>query len=168
MKRAWVAASTAWLLAAPLAHAGVGQGDIEAGVSVSLTSTEIEPETGPSTKSDSGLISLSGGYFFSDMIQFKLALIMSVTTDATTGSINPGADFLFAQGDSPLVPFAGASYGLAVGDATDTDFLEAHGGIKYFFRERASFEVKLARFEPMDSAFDVGHTDLSAGINIYF
>ena len=168
MKRAWIAASAALLLAAPLAQAGVGQGDIEAGVSVSLTSTEVEPETGPTTKTDSGTISLSGGYFYSDMIQFKLGLNMTVTTDANYGSINPGADFLFAQGDSPLVPFAGASYGLAVGDLTETDFLEFHGGIKYFFRENASFEAKLSRSEPMDSGVDAGHTDLSAGINVYF
>jgi hypothetical protein len=168
MKRAWTAACAALLLAAPAAQAGVGQGDIEAGVSISLTSTEIEPETGPSTKSDSGTVNLSGGYFFSDMIQFKLGLNMTVTTDATFGSINPGADFLFSQGDSPMVPYVGASYGLAVGDLTETDFLEFHGGIKYFFRENASFELELSRSEPMDSDVDAGHTDLSVGVNVYF
>lgn len=167
MKTVWMAASAALLLAAPVAQAGVGQGDIEAGVSISLTSTETEA-AGTTTKSDSGLISVSGGYFYSDMIEFKLALIMSVTTDTTTGSINPGADFLFAQPGQPMVPFAGASYGLAVGDITDTDFLEVHGGIKYFFRERASVEARLARFEPTDSAVDAGHTDLTVGVNFYF
>jgi hypothetical protein len=168
MKRAWTAACAALLLAAPAAQAGVGQGDIEAGVSVSLTSTEVEPETGPSTKTDYGLISLSGGYFYSDMIQFKLALNMLVSTDSTSGSINPGVDFLFSQGDAPMVPFAGASYGLAVGDITDTDFLDVHGGIKYFFKERASLELKLARVQAIDSDFEASHTDLTAGINIYF
>lgn len=168
MNRAWFAAGLALALAAPAAQAGVGQGDIEAGVSISLTSTEVEPESGPSTKTDSGLINLSGGYFYSDMIQFKLALNMIVTTDATYGSINPGADFLFVQGDSPMVPFAGASYGLAVGDLDQTDFLDVHGGMKYFFRENASIEVRLSRFEPIDSDVDAGRTDLTAGINIYF
>ena len=169
MNRAWIAASAALLLAAPAAQAGgVGQGDIEAGVSVSLTSSETEVDGGPTTKNDSGTVSVSGGYFYSDMVQFKVALFMSVTTDVTTGSINPGADFLFANGDKPLVPFAGVSYGLAVGDITDTDFLEVHGGVKYFFRERTSVEAKLARFEPMDSAYDVGHTDLTVGLNFYF
>jgi hypothetical protein len=168
MKRAWTAACAALLLAAPAAQAGVGQGDFEAGVSVSLNSTEVEPDAGPSTKTDSGTINLSGGYFYSDMIQFKLALLMTVTTDFTFGSINPGADFLFSQGDSPMVPFVGASYGLAVGDITDTDFLDVHGGIKYFFKERASLELKLARFEAIDSDFKASHTDLTAGINIYF
>ena len=168
MKRAWTAACAALLLAAPAAQAGVGQGDIEAGVSVSLNSTEVEPEAGPSTKTDYGLVSLSGGYFYSDMIQFKLALNMIVTSDATFGSINPGADFLFSQGDSPMVPFVGASYGLAVGDLTETDYLEAHGGIKYFFKERASVEFKLARHQAMDSDVEASHTDVTAGINIYF
>ena len=168
MKRAWTAACAALLLAAPAAHAGVGQGDIEAGVSISLTSTETDPEAGPTTKSDSGTVNLSGGYFYSDMIQFKLGLSMTVTSDANYGSINPGADFLFSQGDSPLVPYAGASYGLAVGDLTETDFLEFHGGIKYFFRENASFEVELSRSEPLDSDVEAGHTDLTAGINVYF
>jgi hypothetical protein len=168
MKSAWTAACAALLLAAPAAQAGVGQGDIEAGVSISLNSTEVEPETGPSTKTDYGLISLSGGYFYSDMIQFKLGLNMSVSTDSTSGSINPGVDFLFSQADSPMVPFAGASYGLAVGDITDTDFLDLHGGIKYFFKERASVEFKLAHYLALDSNVDGSHTDLTAGINIYF
>jgi hypothetical protein len=170
MNRVWIAAGAALLLAAPGAQAGVGQGDVEIGASISLTSQERELDTGfgtSTTKSDSGNVSLSGGYFYTDMIEFKLALNMSVSTDVTTGSINPGADFLFAGG-SDLVPFAGASYGLAVGDITDTDFLEFHGGFKYFFRERASFEVKLARFEAMDSDVEAGHTDLSAGLNFYF
>lgn len=168
MKRAWTAACAALLLAAPAAQAGVGQGDIEAGVSVSLNSTEVEVDGAPTTKSDSGTISLSGGYFFTDMVQFKVALNMTVTTDITTGTLSPGADFLFAQGDSPMVPFAGASYGLAIGDLDETDFLEFHGGVKYFIRERTSVEFRLARFEPMDSAFDYGHTDLTVGVNVYF
>lgn len=171
MNRVWIAAGAALLLAAPGAQAEVGQGDVEIGASISLTSQEQEVDTGfgtNTTKTDSGSVSVSGGYFYSDMIEFKLALNMIVATGFTAGTINPGADFLFATGDSPTVPFAGASYGLAVGDLTDTDFLEFHGGIKYFFRERASIEVKLARFEPMDSAFDVGHTDLTAGFNVYF
>jgi len=166
MSKPWIAVSAALLLAAPGAHAGVGQGDIEAGASISLTNSE-QTVAGTTTKSDFGTVNVSGGYFFSDMIEFKLALNMSVSTDITTGTINPGADFVFA-GDGTLVPFAGASYGLAVGYLDDTDFLEFHGGIKYFFRENTSLEVKLARFEPMDSDFDVGHTDLSAGFNVYF
>lgn len=168
MNRVWIAASAVLLLAAPGAQAGVGQGDVEVGASISLTSQEIEVDGAAPTKSDTGTVSVSGGYFYTDMIEFKLALNMIVATDITAGTINPGADFLFGSKDSNVVPFAGASYGLAVGDLTDTDFLEFHGGFKYFFRERASIEVKLARFEPMDSAFDVGHTDLTAGFNIYF
>lgn len=171
MKRAWIAASAALLLAAPMAQAGVGQGDIEAGISISLTSSETETDDGfggtTTTKSDFGNVSFSGGYFYTDMIEFKLAVNMIVTTDFTAGTINPGADFLFATKET-LVPFAGASYGLAVGDLDDTDFLEFHGGVKYFFRERMSVEARLARFEPLDSDYDVGHTDLTAGFNVYY
>jgi hypothetical protein len=169
MNRVWIAAGAALLLAAPGAQAGVGQGDVEIGASVSLTSQETEVDTGfgtTTTKTDSGTVSLSGGYFYTDMVEFKLALNLSVS-DITTGSINPGVDFLFA-GESDLVPFVGASYGLAVGDFTETDFLEFHGGFKYFFRENASFEVKLARSEAMDSDVEAGRTDLNAGINFYF
>jgi len=167
MNRPWMAVAAAVLLAAPAAYADVGQGDIEVGASISLVNSEME-SGGVTTKQDFGLVSASGGYFYTDMIEFKLALNMVVTTDVTFGSINPGADFLFGQGDSPVVPFAGASYGLAVGDLDETDFLEFHGGVKYFFRESMSVEVKLARSEPMDSDFDVGHTDLTAGFNVYF
>jgi hypothetical protein len=163
-----MAASAALLLAAPAAQAGVGQGDIEVGVSVSLVYTEIEFEDGSTESQDAGVISASGGYFFNDMIEFKGALALVVTPDVTTGSINPGVDFLFSTKDSTVVPFAGASYGLAVGDFDQSDFFEVHGGIKYFFRERASVEVRLSRSEPVDSDFDVGHTDLFAGINVYY
>jgi hypothetical protein len=173
MNRAWIAACAALLLAAPAAQAGVGQGDIEAGVSLSLISQEIETEGAPAQKSDTGLISFSGGYFYSDQIQFKVALNMIITSDGTGGkttggSLNPGADYLFVSEGSDLVPFAGASYGLAIGDLDQSDFLEFHGGVKYFFRENTSLEVKLARHEPMDSDFDVGHTDLTVGLNFYF
>jgi hypothetical protein len=168
MNRAWTAAAAALLLAAPAAHAGVGQGDIEAGVSISLNSTEVEPEAGPSTKTDFGLISVSGGYFYSDKNQFKLALNMIVATDSTSGSINPGVDLVFSQAGSPMVPFVGAGFGFAVGAITETDFLDLHGGIKYFFKERASVELKLARYQAVDSDVEASHTDLTAGINIYF
>ena len=155
------------LLAAPAASADVGQGDKEVGASISLVNSEQE-SGGTTTKQDYGLVSASGGYFYTDMIEFKVAVTLVVTSDLTFGTINPGADFVFGQGDSPVVPFAGASYGLAVGDLDDTDFLEFHGGVKYFFRERMSVEAKLSRSEPMDSDFDVGHTDLTAGFNVYF
>jgi len=172
MNRPWIAVSAILLLAAPGAYAGVGQGDIEVGASISLTSQEQETDDGfggtTTTKTDYGSVSANGGYFFTDMIEFKLALFMLVSTDITTGSINPGADFLFAPKGTTLVPFAGASYGLAVGDLDDTDFLEFHGGLKYFIRERTSLEAKLARFEAIDSDFDVGHTDLTVGFNVYF
>ncbi|MGH8481447.1 MAG: hypothetical protein ACRES8_03195 [Nevskiaceae bacterium] len=168
MNRAWIAASAALLLAAPAAQAGVGEGDIEVGVSISLVYTEVEFEDGSTTDQDSGIISASGGYFLNDMIELKGALTLVVTSDVTAGSINPGVDFLFQGQGSTVVPFAGGSYGLAVGDFDDTDFFEVHGGIKYFFRERASVEVKLSRSEPVDSDFDVGHTDLFAGINVYY
>ena len=167
MNKPWIAVAAVVLLAAPAAYADVGKGDIEAGASISLISSEQE-SGGVTTKNDYGLVSASGGYFYTDMVEFKLALNLVVTSDVTAGSINPGADFVFGQGDSPVVPFAGASYGLAVGDLDDTDFLEFHGGVKYFFRERMSVEVKLSRSEPMDSDFDVGHTDLTAGFNVYF
>lgn len=163
-----MAACSAWLLAAPVAQAGVGQGDIEAGVSISITKQEIEIDGGGTTKTDFGTINVSGGYFYSDMLEFKGAVNMTVTSDFTFGTLNPGADFLFTQSGSQMVPFAGASYGLAFGDLDQTDFLEFHGGIKYFFRENASVEAKLARFEPIDSDFDVGRTDLTVGLNLYY
>lgn len=168
MSKSWWAASAALLLAAPTAQAGVGQGDIEVGVSVSLAYTEIEFEGGGTQDQDSGSLSASGGYFFSDMIEFKGALTYVLSGDTAGGSINPGVDFFFPTTDSKVVPFAGASYGLALGDFDQSDFLEVHGGVKYFFRERTSVEARLSRSEPVDSDFDVGHTDLFAGINVYY
>lgn len=165
MNKPWIAAIAALLLA-PGAYAGVGQGDIEAGISVSLTSTSIDLGSGLGKQdSDSGDVQLSGGYFVNDMIEVKAALAMSVSTDFTSGEFKPGADFLFA-GKEALVPFAGAAYALGIAD-TKTDYIDLHGGVKYFFRENTSIEGKLQYLMATDSAYsDV--TELTVGLNIYF
>lgn len=170
MRKPWIAAAAAVLLAAPSVQADVGQGDIEAGLTVSLTSSEQEVDTGfgtTTTDNDYGNISVSGGYFYSDNLQFKLALNLLITTDFTFGTLNPGADYLFEVArDGAIVPFAGGSFGLGIADS-ETDYLEGHGGIKYFFRDNASVEASLGYSMPTDSAFD-DTIDLAVGINVYF
>ena len=78
--------TAALLLVSPGAWAGVGQGDIEAGISISLNQTETDIEGSGTTDSDVGLIEVSGGYFFSDQLQFRLALSEVVSTDFTLPS----------------------------------------------------------------------------------
>jgi hypothetical protein len=167
MNKPWIAASAALLLASPGAYAaGVGEGDIEAGISVSLASTEIE-YAGTTTDSDVGLIEVSGGMFFTDQLEAKVGLSAVMTTDSDAGTLKLGADYLFTGPNATeVVPFAGAAFGLGMFD-TETDYLDLHGGIKYFFRERTSIEAKLSFLSPTDSAYDSA-TDLTVGINIYF
>lgn len=168
MNKPWIAVSAAVLVASPGAYAagGVGEGDIEAGISVSLASTEIE-SGGTTEDSDVGLIELSGGMFFTDQIEAKVGLSAVVTTDVTSGTLKLGADYLFTGPNATeIVPFAGGAFGLGMFD-TETDYLDIHGGIKYFFRERTSVEAKLSFLSPTDSAYDSA-TDLTVGINIYF
>src|SRR5690349_1991062 len=110
MNKPWIAAAAALLLAAPSAYADVGKGDIEAGISVSLTSTEIETETLGTIDSDNGTVEFGGGYFVTDNLEAKLALSMDISTDATYGEVKPGADFLFGtrgSDDFTFVPFVG-------------------------------------------------------------
>jgi len=165
MNKPWIAVSALVLLASPGAYAaGVGEGDFEAGLSVSLTSTETD-SAGTTTDSDSGQIEVSGGMFFSDQLEAKVALSASVTTDATFGTLKPGVDYLFT-GTSSVVPFAGGAYALGMFD-TETDYLDVHGGIKYFFRERTSVEARLSYQMATDSGFD-DVTDLFVGLNVYF
>lgn len=167
MKKVWLAASAALLLAAPGAYAGVGEGDIEAGLSVSLVTTEIEIEGSAPYDSDVGIIEASGGYFFTDSLEAKLALSMLMSTDSTLGTIEPGVDYLFFGPNSgSVIPFVGAAYALGLSD-TPTDYLDVHGGVKYFFRENTSVEAKLSYQSPTDSEFD-GTTDVTVGINVYF
>jgi hypothetical protein len=157
------------LAAAPAAFAGVGAGDVEAGVSVSVSHTS-NTSSGTTTTSDSGNVGGNVGYFFTDMIEGKLAVTGTVTTATTSGTVNPGADFVFlARGR--VAPFVGASYALSWGDTVgpvDSDFIEGHAGVKFFIRARAALEAKLARYEPTDSAAKSAHTVLSVGINVYF
>src|SRR5690349_21464747 len=110
MNKPWIAVSTLVLLASPGAYAaGVGEGDFEAGLSVTLSSTEVDVG-GTTTDSDFGLISLSGGMFFTDRLEAKVGLTGTVVSSAgsssTFGTLTPGVDYMFTNGGS-VVPFVG-------------------------------------------------------------
>jgi hypothetical protein len=170
MNKPWIAVSAAVLLASPGAYAagagGIGEGDMEAGISVSLASTELD-FAGSKTDSDVGIIEIAGGKFFTDQLEAKVGLSAVMTTDSDAGTLKLGADYLFTgPSATEIVPFVGGAFGLGMFD-TETDFLDVHGGIKYFFRERTSIEAKLSFLSPTDSAYDSA-TDLTVGINIYF
>lgn len=165
MNKPWIAASALVLLASPGAYAaGVGKGDFEAGLSVSLTSTSVEIDGVAQGDSDAGVIEVSGGMFFTDQLEAKVALSAVVTADFTAGTLRPGVDYFFTSGS--VVPFAGAALGLGVFDS-ETDYIDVHGGVKYFFRERTSLEARLSFQNPTDSAYDAV-TDLFVGLNVYF
>ncbi len=164
MNKPWIAVSALVLLASPGAYA-VGDGDFEAGLSVSLTSTEIDVG-GTTTDSDSGQIEVSGGLFFTDQLEGKVALSAIVTTDATYGSLKPGVDYLFTGGGGDVVPFVGGALALGMFDS-DSDYIDVHGGVKYFFRERTSVEGRLSYQMATDSAYD-DVIDLFVGLNVYF
>jgi hypothetical protein len=166
------------LLATPAAFAGVGAGDVEAGLNVSLVHTKTSIDTGAGTfdsTSDNGTIGGNVGYFITDMLEFKLAATGTVTSSAgtktTTGTINPGLDVVFLGTKGKVAPFIGASYAKSWGDTAgpvDTDYYDGHAGVKFFIKEKASLEVKLARYEATEDAAMTGHTDLSVGLNVYF
>ena len=163
---------------APAALAGVGKGDVEAGLNISLMHQKTSVDTSVGTfesTSDNGNIGGNVGYFFTDMIEGKLAATGQVTSSGgnktTTGTINPGVDFVFLGNKGKVAPFAGASYAKSFGDtvgAVDSDFYEGHLGVKFFIREKASLEAKLARYEAAKSRADSSHTELAVGLNVYF
>lgn len=171
----------ALLLAAPLAQAGVGKGDLEAGVSLSIANTKITPDAGASFETDTGYIGGNIGYFFTDIFEAKAALSAVIssftdpstgtTTKTTTGIFAPGVDAVFL-GSRKVAPFVGVGYGLSFGDkpagSPDSDFYEGHAGLKFFIKERASLEAKVTKFEPTDSAAKTGRLEIAVGLNIYF
>lgn len=161
------------LLSAPMAQAGVGKGDLEAGVNVSITNTETTV-SGTSTESDTGVVGGSIGYFFTDIFEAKAAISAIISssggTKTTYGIFSPGLDAVFL-GTKKVAPFVGASYGLAFGDQlgpVDSDYFEGHAGVKFFIKERASLEAKLTKYEPTDSAATSGRLELAVGLNLYF
>ena len=167
MNKPWITVCALALLASPGAYAaGVGEGDFEAGLSVSLVRSSIEVDGTDYGDSDVGIISVSGGMFFTDQIEAKAALSAIATEDATFGTLNLGADYLFNSGGGEVVPFVGGAFGLGMFD-TETEYLDVHGGVKYFFRERTSVEARLSFQSPTDSAYDAV-TDLFVGLNVYF
>lgn len=189
MNRTWAAALLTLALA-PSAHAGVGQGDFEAGLNLaySQTKTSVSQDFGfgsctMDTTTKMGSFGGNGGYFVTDMIEAKAAFTAtragsdtsgcgapSTSSTSTFGVFSPGADFVFLGRTGKAAPFVGAAYGFSFGDSyggTSTDYVDIHGGAKFFLRERSSLELKLTRFEPTDSAAK-GRTELSLGINVYF
>lgn len=179
MNKPWCIAIAALAMAgAPPAFAGVGAGDIEAGLNVSLSHTKTSIDTSVGTvdsTSDSGNIGGNIGFFFTDMLEGKFAASgtqsSSGGTKSTYGTINPGLDLVFLGKRGKVAPFVGASYALRWGDSlgpTDSDFYEGHAGVKFFIKEKASLEVKLARYEATDSLATSSHTELAVGLNVYF
>ena len=166
------------LFAAPAAYAGVGKGDLEAGLNISLIHTKTSIDANGTTfdsTSDSGVIGGNIGFFFTDMLEGKLALTgivsSSGSTKTTGGTVNPGVDLVFLGTKGKVAPFVGASYAKSWGDTVgpvDTDYYDGHAGVKFFIKEKASLEVKLARYEATDSKATGSHTDLSVGLNVYF
>lgn len=165
----------ALLLAAPMSQAGVGAGDLEAGISISIANTETSVSGSPSTKSDIGFLGGNIGYFFTDIFEAKASVsaVMSSSggTKTTSGIFSPGLDAVFF-GSKTVAPFVGVGYGLSFGDkpagSPDSDFYEGHAGLKFFIKERASLEAKVTKYEPTDSAARTGRFELAVGINIYF
>ena len=166
MNKPWIAVSALVLLASPGAYAaGVGEGDFEAGLSITLSSTEYEV-AGTTTESDFGYIAVSGGMFFTDQLEAKAGLSGTVVSDFTFGTLTTGVDYLFTSDGATVVPFAGGGFALGMFD-TETDYIDAHGGVKYFFRERTSVEARLSYQMSTDSAYD-DIIDLFVGLNVYF
>jgi hypothetical protein len=185
MRKPWIAAfATVVVGAAPAVHAaGIGKGDFEAGLSISVGETTTTVDTGGGdceTTIETGTIGGNVGYFITDIIELKAAASATQfgtetcggtgnIPSSTLGVFSPGADFVFLGTRGSVAPFVGAAYGISFGDTVglDTDYLDVHGGIKFFVAERASLEVKLTRFEPTESDAG-GRTELAAGINVYF
>ena len=196
MRRSWLALAACSVLAAPAgALAGVGAGDFEAGVSISVGQTELSVTSDygsgdceNTTTTDLGTIAGNVGYFLTDIVELKAAasathagseseysgagcagLSNSGGSAQTFGVFSPGVDFVFLATTGKVAPFVGAAYGLTFGDTVgvDTDYIDVHGGAKFFIAERATIELKITRFEPTESAAG-GRTELAAGINVYF
>jgi hypothetical protein len=185
MSKRWRAALGAFLLVAMPAvqAAGIGKGDFEAGVSISVSETTTTIDSGfgeCETTVETGTIGGTVGYFITDIIELKAAATATQFGTETCGGVgdipsstlgvfSPGADFVFLARDGGVAPFVGAAYGLSFGDTLgiDTDYLDVHGGAKFFIAERATLELKLTRFEPTESDAS-GRTELAAGINVYF
>ena len=179
MNKPWIAALGSLLLAAaPGTYAGVGAGDFEAGVGISLShsTTSIDYNgTTTDTTSNTGTIGGNVGWFATDMIELKAAATgtrsSSGGTTTTLGVISPGADFVFLGKSGKVAPFVGAAYGKSFGTtvpgSVDTNYVDGHAGVKFFITERATLEVKATYFKPTDSAADA-RFDLAAGINVYF
>lgn len=146
---------------AGFAHAGIEQGDVEIGISLTVS----EPDEGEGNTFIIG----SYGYNVTQNLQILGAGFIGESGGTEFGNIGAGVDYLFGNADSNVVPFVGGSYQLSIGDFDETDFFDIHAGLKQFIGERASIDYQIQRLEATDSDFsDFGQTNLTIGINFYF
>lgn len=143
------------------AQAGIEKGDVEIGISLTVS----EPDEGDGNTFIIG----SYGYHITQNLQILGAGFIGESGGSEFGNIGAGVDYLFGGADSDVVPFVGGSYQLSVGDFDSTDFIDIHAGLKQFIGERASIDYQIQRLEATDSDFsDFGQTNLTIGINFYF
>ena len=176
-----------FLVAAPGAWAGVGAGDLEAGISISLSesdSTSDNPAGGGecTTTVTSGSIGGTFGWFVADFLELKAAATAIRSGNEndcnpaanqpaqTYGIVSAGPDFVFGASDGGVAPFVGAAFGQSFGDSPggiDTDYYDVHGGLKFFLTERSALELKLTRYEPTENTGSA-RNELALGVNVYF
>jgi hypothetical protein len=102
---------------------------------------------------DAGFLSANGGYMYTDQLELRVSWI-ALLGDVSGGFISPGADWYFTNLDLPVIPYAGAAYALAYGDADDLSSIDLHVGVKQFLTERLALDYRLQYLEPTDSDFD--------------
>ena len=147
---------------AGVAHAGIEQGDTEIGVSLNISEPEGDID-------GTTFVIGSYGYAITNNVQLLGAGFIFETGGELFGNVGFGADYLFGDADSTVVPFVGGSYQLNVGDNDSTDFIDLHAGLKQFISERASIDYQIQILEATDSEVeDAGMTTLTIGINFYF
>jgi hypothetical protein len=171
LKRTWIVAALALLIAPLVARADFKQGDYE----VTLSG---QGANGPDFDGLQFGVNGALGYFLTD--EFEVALRQSVGYSdvggggsALNGSTRVAVDYNFNLGQ--WVPYIGANLGYAYGDAVnDTWFAAPEGGIKYFVNNTTfiflsvEYQFFFDQGDDVDDSFSDGQFLYGLGIGFKF
>lgn len=119
-----------------------------------------------SDSSESTMLLVTYGRMMNANLQANAGIFLLGSEDFTTGQVTFGADYLFSP-RAEVIPYAGGSYAMAVGDFDDTDFLQLKAGAKTFISETTSVYGEIRRLEPIDTDFS-SITTLAVGLAVKF
>lgn len=123
------------------AYSQVEKGDFSGTANVSFNSIKTD---GGGDATNSSVILVRGGYFFSDNVEAGALVLVAGSGGSNTTGIGPYVVYNVLTDGGKILPYIGANFlSLSAGDADPINTLGGVGGIKYFLTEVVNIDTNL-------------------------